>query len=47
MEYLNVLIGNKEMYIPVNDKLGKRAISGHCCGRLYDTGNRSRMFKTI
>lgn len=23
MEYLNVLIGNKEMYIPVNDKLGK------------------------
>ena len=29
MEYLNVLIGNKEMYIPVNDKLGKTMLLAH------------------
>lgn len=29
MEYLNVLIGNREMYIPVNDKLGKTMLLAH------------------
>ena len=29
MEYLNALIGNTEMYIPVNEKLGSSMLLAH------------------
>lgn len=29
MEYLNALIGNTEMYIPVNEKLGSAMLLAH------------------